>query len=355
MTVARAVTVSAQYLAAGGGGIAGVARLSIQALPTGMAVNALAVEDSADHTIGLVPVRAFAGNRGRFVAANARCLLQGRTIIYDFAGTARAHLPLLGRRSRYAVWIHGTEAWGYPVPRPDYFAAIRGADLVLANSQYTLDRARETIGPLANAHLCWLGTEHDDAPAPILDADRPPMVLFVGRNDNILAKGQDILINIWPTVVAAVPTARLVFAGGGSHLGTVRDLARASTVAANIDVLGFVAMAEMEKLWCRATAFALLSHVEGFGLVFTEAMRYGVPVIASTDDASSEVNLDGVTGYNVARSRPSDATDRIIALLRNPDLARSLGRAGFDRWHRHFRYSAFEQRFRATTRDLLTH
>ena len=181
------------------------------------------------------------------------------------------------------------------------------------------------------------------------------MVLFVGRNDDIMAKGQDILINIWPTVVAAVPEARLVFAGGGSHLGTVRDLARASTVAANIDVLGFVAMAEMEKLWCRATAFALLSHVEGFGLVFTEAMRYGVPVIASTDDASCEVNLDGVTGYNVARSRPSDATDRIIALLRNPDLARSLGRAGFDRWHRHFRYSAFEQRFRATTRDLLTH
>jgi phosphatidylinositol alpha-1,6-mannosyltransferase len=72
------------------------------------------------------------------------------------------------------------------------------------------------------------------------------------------------------------------------------------------------------------------SRGEGFGLIYIEAMRRGLPVIASVHDAAPEVNLDNVTGYNVDLDRPDELPDRITRLLGDPDHAAALGRAGHD-------------------------
>jgi phosphatidyl-myo-inositol dimannoside synthase len=348
------VNVSAQFIAVGLGGIARVARLSILALQRHTDVEALSVQDNQSVNIGCVKTRPFHSRRLNFVCANALQILKKRAMLYDFAGTARAHPFWLRRKSPYAVWIHGTEVWGYPELRPDYIAAVRAAALVLANSKYTLNRAQETLGQLPNARICWLATEQDAKPgARSINCDGPPIVLFVGRSDNLFAKGQDILIEIWPKVVSAVPDARLVFVGGGTHLNVLQDLASRSRSAQNIDVLGFVPETQMEPVWQRATVFAMLSHVEGFGLVFAEAMRYGKPIIASTNDASQEINVDGVTGYNISKDKKADIVDRIIFLLKGRDKAAALGLAAFDRWNSSFRFSAFCQRLDQVTKEWL--
>lgn len=350
----RPATLSAQFLGAGQGGIARAARLSIKALQEMTDVKALSVQDTECVKIGQVSVSSFSNGRLKFILANTVHLLRGRRILYDFPGTARAHLPFLRSRRPYAVWIHGIEAWGYPTPRPDYFPAIRAADLILANSEYTLNRAQEYLGVLPRARQCWLATEDNDEPPVIHRRDvTTPMVLFVGRSDNLFAKGQDILIDIWPQVVSKVSDAKLVLVGGGSHLEKLRDMAANSLARENIDVRGFVSESQMDGLWRDATAFAMLSEVEGFGLVFVEAMRYGKPIIASTNDASKEINIDCVTGYNLPRHRKSDITDRIIHLLTNRDDAAALGRSGRERWAAWFRFSAFQKRFDRATADWL--
>jgi phosphatidylinositol alpha-1,6-mannosyltransferase len=105
-----------------------------------------------------------------------------------------------------------------------------------------------------------------------------------------------------------------------------------------------VSDAEIETVWARATALAMLSRVEGFGLVFVEAMRRGVPVLASIEDASPEVNLDGVTGFNVSRSGRSGIIDRIVCLMKDKEIASTLGSAGVERWRNNFRFSRFQER-----------
>lgn len=328
-------------MSAGQGGIARVARLSAMALP---AVKwALAVKDEIAQCIGGVAVTPFHGNRTKFALANGMGAVGGSYILYDFAGTARAHPPGLRWRSSYAVWVHGVEVWDRSILRGDYVAAIRGADLVLANSRTTLERMSDTIGALNTAHVCWLGTEQDE-PAPRPAPEGPPTLLFVGRSDDMFGKGQDILIEVWPDVVSMLPEARLVFAGGGTQLPRLMALAAGSRAAPQIEVLGFQSEAGMEALWRRAHALAMLSHLEGFGLVYAEAMRHGVPVLASSDDASPEINADGVTGFNVARTDRSAIVDRIVFLLRERDTAESLGQAGLARWRRHFRFGAFKNR-----------
>ncbi len=98
-------------------------------------------------------------------------------------------------------------------------------------------------------------------------------------------------------------------------------------------------------MWGETTVFAMPSRGEGFGLVYIEAMRHGRPVLASIHDAASEVNLDGVTGYNVDLDKPSELPERLIALLKDADRAAELGVNGKRRWREHFAYSAFKQRF----------
>jgi phosphatidylinositol alpha-1,6-mannosyltransferase len=93
---------------------------------------------------------------------------------------------------------------------------------------------------------------------------------------------------------------------------------------------------------------------EGFGLVYIEAMRHALPVIASIHDAAPEVVQDGRTGYTVNLDQPDELPERIVYLLKNPDKAKQLGMNGQRRWAEHFCYSAFRGRLQPILREFLS-
>jgi phosphatidyl-myo-inositol dimannoside synthase len=339
------VCIAAQYLSAGSGGIARVARLTAQvAHDVGYEVSALAAADIQPVTDLAMPVRYYGGNRLKFVLAAQREALQCRHFIYDFAGTGRAHMPVRDLSRPYAVWICGIEVWEQL--RPSHRRVIEGATKIFAISDYTKARAQSLHGCFDRSEVCWIAT-FEDKPAlrTTPPQGHPPTVLIMSRLAEDRYKGHEPLVAIWPAVVSKIKDARLVMVGGGQRLSEMRDLVAASPAAANIDILGFVPEAQLEALWQRANVFAMPSLGEGFGLVYIEAMRHGLPVIGSVHDAAPEVNIDGETGYNVAIQRLDDLTDRVIALLSDPDHAQRLGAAGQARWAQHFSYSQFKTRF----------
>jgi len=342
----RRIQVAAQFLTAGSGGIARCARLTILALADGAHVSALAVEDAAETPVGPVRTRAFDGNRSAFVAANTLGALRNDWVLYDFAGTARAHAPLRLAGRPYALWAHGWEVWPGNL-RPDYAKVLRGARAVFVNSDHTGARLLQSLPGLKTIQPCLLGTEHDadDHARPPSAAERENLVLFVGRNDEMFAKGQDVLIAAWPAVVARIADARLCFVGGGERLGQLRALAAASPAAGSIDVLGQLGEDQVAALHRRARLFAMLSNVEGFGLVFAEAMSHGVPVLTADADASTEVNLDGQTGFAVERTALAQVVERIVAVLTDERLFTRLSQGAHERWVDQFCFSAFRRRF----------
>jgi len=345
-----AVRVAAQYLKAGNGGIAEVARVTTKALALGGPTAALACLEPEDFKIEGAAVRAYRGARARFLLGLEAASLAPCRFVYDFAGTARSARLLFPRRP-YAVWAHGIEVWDDV--RADRRAALERADLVLVNSAYTRARGDPTLGRLRTVRICRLGGYGDEPGARAPEAG-PPTVLLLGRLETGLPKGQGLLISIWPRVVAAVPDARLLLVGRGPALEAARGLARASAAAGSIDVAGFVSEREIDAIWARASVFAMPSLTEGFGLVFIEAMRRGLPVIASSADAGAEVNIDGVTGHTVDRKRPERLVEALVTLLRDRDLAGQFGAAGKERWRAEFSFSAFAARLDASLSDFLT-
>jgi phosphatidylinositol alpha-1,6-mannosyltransferase len=89
----------------------------------------------------------------------------------------------------------------------------------------------------------------------------------------------------------------------------------------------------------------VLSRVEGFGLVFAEAMSHGAPVLTADEDASTEVSLDGETGLAVNRGDPGAVSRAIVSVLKDDRLFERLSRNAYARWSRRFCFSAFRARF----------
>lgn len=349
----KSIFVGGNHFTEGKGGIAVVARLTVKALQAmGNDLRIVSLLDGDDGTLHGVPWRTVRANRLKFLARCHAGALVSDTCLYDSVSTARAHPRLPFVSPRYGIWMHGIEVW-YNLQK-DRERALRRADLVLVNSQTTLDKFCQIHGDLPSARVCWLSTEDDTTPNLLPSFEGPPSMLALGTVDlSSFYKGHNELIGAWPAVVAAQPKARLVFAGGGNGLDHLRDLVRASAARDNIDVLGYVRQADLPALWQSAHAFALPSRNEGFGLVYAEAMRHHLPVIASVHDAGREVNADAVTGYNVDLDSKDELADRLIALLTSPDLAQRLGRQGHERWQQHFRFSEFQKRFETITSHFL--
>ncbi len=291
-----------------------------------------------------LPSETAAGSRGAFVMRCWSSALSRSHFIYNHVGISRAHCALPFLRRPYAIWIHGEDVWDEGI-RAGYGWRIKDATMLLSNTEYTRLRAARLVPSAARAKVCWLATEEDEFPSTRPNFDGPPTVLILARiHATEGLKGHKELIECWPSVVAAVPNARLLIAGGGSGLEAMRALAQASPAANQIEFTGFLSQSEIDALWSRAHVFAMPSRQEGFGLVYIEAMRYGVPVIASKQDAGQEINIDGVTGYNADLDQEGDLAGRIVELLTDRELSRRLGENGREHWRANFCFSAFRRR-----------
>lgn len=351
------VYLAGESFSAGNGGICRVARLMARVLAEdaragGLHAEALSLNDaSMPSGLGL-PLTLARGSRARFFGETHRAAFNHSHFIYDFAGMARAHCRLPFLQRPFLTWIHGIEVWEQT--RPDRLAWARRAEVLLSNSAYTRERASRLHGGFEHAKVCWLATETDDLPQTEPAVSAPPTVLLMGRFDPGGGyKGHQELVACWPQVAAAVPDARLVFVGGGPGVPVIQKLAAQSTARAGIEFRGFVPEAELESVWAQTSVFSMPSRGEGFGLVYIEAMRHGIPVVASVHDAATEVNLDGATGFNVNLDKPDELPERLIWLLKNPGQAAAMGRAGRERWREHFRYRCFRERFLPILRGFL--
>jgi phosphatidylinositol alpha-1,6-mannosyltransferase len=340
----KAVTVACQSFEGAKGGIARVCELTARvAMDVGYMPALLSVQNEGgifrhtDHWHG------HNGSRANFVWACLTAGLKRDRILYDQLGTARAQILPRSLSRPCGTWIHGIEVW-YEL-RPDRLNAARRMSYMVANSNFTREHATSFDPVFAAARVCWLGTAEDDPPGSLAPLDGPPVVTIIGRLDNAAYKGHRELIEAWSSVVDAVPGAELVIIGTGPSLEKHRRLAAESEAAAFIKIAGFEPDTALPERWKKSVIFAMPSRGEGFGLAYIEAMRWGVPVIASVHDAGQEVNLHEVTGLNVNLDRRDELRDAVVTLLRDRDLSARMGAAGHRRWREHFSYGAFRDRF----------
>ena len=83
--------------------------------------------------------------------------------------------------------------------------------------------------------------------------------------------------------------------------------------------------AELAGLYRRADIFALPSSCEDLATAIARAIACGLPVVACSTGATSELVIDGVNGFLVPPSDPLRLGRVIETLIDNPELRRTMG------------------------------
>jgi glycosyltransferase involved in cell wall biosynthesis len=93
---------------------------------------------------------------------------------------------------------------------------------------------------------------------------------------------------------------------------------------------------DVHELLAQAQIALLVTNYEGFPLSILEAMRAGLPLVASSVAGVTESVHDGVTGYLIPRGDSELLRDRIRRLVTTPSLRVQMGSAGRMRYERQF-------------------
>jgi glycosyltransferase involved in cell wall biosynthesis len=132
------------------------------------------------------------------------------------------------------------------------------------------------------------------------------------------------------------------FIGGGPLLDEMRQLAARLGIVDRIDFAG--ARNDVPERLARAQVFALVSNWEGLPRSIIEAMRAGLPVIASDVGGTREMVVTGETGFLVPRGDVRGLRDHLATLLTRPGLRSRLGRRGRERYEEQFTFEAMLRR-----------
>ena len=95
------------------------------------------------------------------------------------------------------------------------------------------------------------------------------------------------------------------------------------------DLVTFLGRRDQDTLpyyYSAAEAVVVPSQYESFGMVALEAMACGTPVVASQVGGLAFLVQDGITGYTVPTIDPRALADRLLTLIKNPDLRNSMGK-----------------------------
>jgi glycosyltransferase involved in cell wall biosynthesis len=176
-------------------------------------------------------------------------------------------------------------------------------------------------------------------------------VVTLVANLNLAVKGHDDFLLAAAAVHRTLPAVQYLLVGEGERRTAIA--ARARELGLH-DVLFFAGYrTDVPALLARSTIAVSSSRSEGLSNAIMEAMAAALPVVATAVGGSAELVLDARTGFLVPSGDPASLAARLLTLLRAPDLAAELGRAGRRRIEGEFSSRRLRDRVTELYREMI--
>jgi glycosyltransferase involved in cell wall biosynthesis len=230
---------------------------------------------------------------------------------------------------------------------------LESADSWLADSHVALETVIHDYGlqPASSPGVAYLGLppmpEAPPArrPGPVIEA------LVVGRLEQ--RKGTSLLFEALPTLLHRYPQLVVRFVGRDNsatdgwrarHGATYPEFfqRRYPELARRVLFEGYLSDADLAERYQQAELLIAPSRYESFGLVYLEAMRSALPVVAFAAGGATEIFSDGEADGALLVPKDNQALleAAIGRLVEQPDLRAELGRRGYDRFNARFSAAA---------------
>jgi len=116
---------------------------------------------------------------------------------------------------------------------------------------------------------------------------QPPLIISVGSL--VPRKGHDVLIGALGSLSEVPWQAAIVGpARDQAYANQLRQLITAQGLENQVRLLGSVSADDLDTLYRQASVFALATRFEGHGMVFDEAMAYGLPIVSCDSGAVAD-------------------------------------------------------------------
>lgn len=236
-----------------------------------------------------------------------------------------------------------------------------GHNRVIAVSEFVRQSLLARGAPPARVRTVYNGTEilstdseTEGKQRSVQDEqDLPPDALMVGVFGHISdLKGQPLLVQAIPQIVALCPHAFFVFVGHATP--PVReDLLRAARALGVADRLRLTGMRyDTPRLMAVMDMVAAPSQIEAFSMVILEAMAAGKAVVGARVGGIPEAILENVTGLLVDRE-PDALARAVVALLCDPARRDAMGAAGRERVQNCFSADVMAANVEAVYQEML--
>jgi phosphatidylinositol alpha-1,6-mannosyltransferase len=279
------------------------------------------------------------GSKVRWAARLLRLLLTRR---YDRCVCGHLHLAaafsamtmLCGySREQCVLVLHGVEVWDRVVGWRRRGARHFGR--VLAVSNFTAKSFLEQMkGFPADAVTIFPNTISLELPPTPIRSKIPEATSVGLRLLSVTRLARSERDKGILDVLAAVATlrekiiVRYVVVGEGDDRVFLEERAHLLGLSRHVEFAGALTDGELWAAYSNADVFILPSRKEGFGIVFLEAMRFGLPVIGAREKGTVDVIQQNVNGLLVDYGDISAISHAVLELASNRALRQRLGKAG---------------------------
>lgn len=317
----------------------------------------LSLDDHDARSSDRLEFAGFGGKRLRFFGGFLKTLLRDKPGVVLLGHINLLRLGAFARLLRpgvtVALFAHGVEVWNdarYRLKRPyeppllkrciDAVICVSAFTAATMSREYGLDRGK--FHELPNSIDL---DERDPCDLSRGSLSRHRLLSVTRLDEQYKCIGQ--VMCALRRLRTRLPSIEYSVVGEGTLRPHLEAFARAIGVEDCVRFVGRISEARLLEEYRNADLFILPSKKEGFGIVFLEAWKYGLPVICGKEGASSEVVIDGESGVVVDPDDIQGLARAIERVLENPEFAAALARNGIGRLRRNYTFPAFVQSFYA--------
>ena len=139
----------------------------------------------------------------------------------------------------------------------------------------------------------------------------------------------ETLIRAVPTVLDVMPKVKFILVGKGSLENELKSLATQLNVDKVVKFVGYLANEKLPQALCSMDVYVSTSLSDaGIAASTAEAMACEVPVVVTDSGENNRWIDDGKNGYLVPVTQPEILADRLIKMLKDPELSHKIGCEG---------------------------
>lgn len=277
----------------------------------------------------------------------------GPLVICDSWKSVSAVPDMTHSGGRLAVLAHGQEYLKTGRRAERIARALARTDIFIANSEDTLARATPFF-PEGRI------SRHIIPPTYALPPDAPPIIAPENGGGAPLKlfslcrlearKGLAQTITALAKMKATLPDFNWQIAGSGPETENLRAIINTHGLEAQVLLIGQVDSETKTKLLSEADLFIMPSYrlgnsLEGFGISYIEAARFGVPALAGNSGGAREAVLNGETGWCVDTLNAGELGAALYEAMTDTHHRQLLGRQAQARYLAEFSGPSMLDRF----------